>query len=96
LQLGGGGILLAFLARVGGGSNGSRGRGVRGEGGRGMRREEGEWRKGRYFFDDGLVVLAFGRGGLGAGGEGEEVCADFVVGEDGGLGLEDLGVGGWV
>jgi len=40
--------------------------------------------------------LAFGRGGLGAGGEGEEVCADFVVGEDGGLGLEDLGVGGWV
>jgi len=64
-----------------------------------MRMEEGEWRKGgkgRYFFDDGLVVLAFGRGGLGAGGEGEEVCADFVVGEDGGLGFEDLGVGGWV
>jgi hypothetical protein len=58
------------------------------------RREEGE--RGRYLFDDGLVVLAFGRGGLGAGGEGEQVCADFVVGEDGGLGLEDLGVGGWV
>ena len=53
----------------------------------------GRKKRERYLLDDGFVVRAFGGGGLGFGGEGLEVRGDFVIGEDSGLGFEDLEIG---
>lgn len=50
---------------------------------------------GRYFFDDGLEVLAFFGGGAGFGAEGCEVGEDVVVAEDGGLSFENLVMVSW-
>ena len=44
----------------------------------------------RYFFDHRVDVGVFLGRGAGFGGVRREVCEDFVVGEDGGLGFEDL------
>jgi len=46
--------------------------------------------KGTHFFDYCLEVLVFLGCGAGFGAEGGEVVEDFVVGEHGGLGFEDL------
>ena len=43
-----------------------------------------------YFFQHRVDVCVFVGRGAGVGGVRGEVCEDFVVGEDGGLGFEDL------
>lgn len=47
-----------------------------------------------YFFEYGVDVRGFLGCGAGFGAGRGEVCVDFVVGEDGGLGFEDLH--GWL
>lgn len=43
-----------------------------------------------YFFEHRVDVGVFVGRGAGFGGVRREVCEDFVVGEDGGLGFKDL------
>lgn len=51
---------------------------------------EGSGGGGRYFFEHGVDIWVFLRGGAGFGAVCREVGEDFVVGENGGLGLENL------
>ena len=45
---------------------------------------------GAYFFEDRIHICVFFGGGVGFCVSGGEVGEDFVVGEDGGLGFDDL------
>ena len=55
---------------------------------------EGSWEsecRGKYLFNDGGDICVFLRGGAGFGAGFFDMGDDFIVGENGGLGFEDLG-----